>query len=62
MVAFGDAENDIEMFRVARLSVAMGQASPQVRAAATTVTADNTDDGVAIAVERLLHDGEDALR
>ncbi len=62
VVAFGDAENDIEMFRVARLSVAMGQASPQVQAAATSVTADNTDDGVAIAVERLLRDGEDALR
>ena len=61
VVAFGDAENDIEMFRVARFSVAMGQASPQVRAAATLVSADNTDDGVAVALERLLRDGEDAL-
>ena len=62
VVAFGDAENDIEMFRVARFSVAMGQASPRVQAAATMVTADNADDGVAVALERLLRDGEDAFR
>ena len=62
VVAFGDAENDIEMFRVARFSVAMGQASASVKAAATAVTADNDDDGVAVALERLLLDGENALR
>jgi len=50
------------MFRVARFSVAMGQASPQVQAAATAVTAANTDDGVAVVLERLLRDGVDALR
>ena len=32
VVAFGDAENDIEMFRVAGASVAMGQASDEVKA------------------------------
>jgi hydroxymethylpyrimidine pyrophosphatase-like HAD family hydrolase len=62
VVAFGDAENDIEMFRVARLSVAMGQASSSVKAAATAVTDDNTADGVAVALERFLREGEDALR
>lgn len=54
MVAFGDAPNDIEMFEVAGASVAMGQASDEVKAAATTVTAPNTEDGVALAIERLL--------
>lgn len=54
VVAFGDAPNDIEMFRVAGTSVAMGQASDEVKAAASMVTAPNTEDGVAQAIERLL--------
>ena len=53
-VAMGDSETDIEMFRVAGASVAMGQATDDVRAAATWVTAANTDDGVARAIEHLL--------
>jgi hypothetical protein len=57
VVAFGDAEADIEMFRVAGVSVAMGQASPHVKSMATAVTATNDDDGVAVAVERLLRTG-----
>jgi hydroxymethylpyrimidine pyrophosphatase-like HAD family hydrolase len=54
IVAFGDAENDLAMFRVAGASVAMGQASETVKQAATMVTAANADDGVAVAIERLL--------
>jgi len=54
VVAFGDAENDLAMFRVAGASVAMGQASETVKQAATMVTAANADDGVAVAIERLL--------
>jgi hydroxymethylpyrimidine pyrophosphatase-like HAD family hydrolase len=61
VVAIGDADNDIEMFRVAGASFAMGQASDEVRAAATAVTAPNAEDGVAVAVERLLAEGEGAL-
>jgi len=57
VVAFGDAEADIEMFRVAGASVAMGQASNHVKSMATTVTATNDEDGVAVAVERLLKTG-----
>jgi Cof subfamily protein (haloacid dehalogenase superfamily) len=57
VVAFGDAEADIEMFRVAGASVAMGQASEHVKSMATTVTATNDDDGVAVAVERLVATG-----
>ncbi len=53
-VAFGDAENDLELFRAAGRSFAMGQASDAVKAAATDVTASNAEDGVAVAVERLL--------
>ena len=54
VVAVGDSEADVEMFRVAGASVAMGQASPEVQAAATWVTGSNVDDGVAEAIERLL--------
>jgi len=58
VVAFGDAEADIEMFRVAGASVAMGQASEHVKSMATAVTLSNDDDGVAVAIERLLEKGE----
>ncbi len=54
VVAIGDSETDIEMFRLAGASVAMGQASDAVKAEATWVTASNADDGVADAIERLI--------
>ncbi len=57
VVAFGDAEADVEMFRVAGASVAMGQATDHVKSMATAVTASNDEDGVALAVERLLATG-----
>jgi Cof subfamily protein (haloacid dehalogenase superfamily) len=57
VITFGDAENDIEMFKVSGASVAMGQASDAVKAAATTVTAANTEDGVAQAIDRILRHG-----
>ncbi len=58
VVAFRDSVTDVEMFRVAGASVAMGQASQDVRDAATWVTTANTDHGVGRAIERLL-DGLD---
>ena len=57
VITFGDAENDIEMFKVSGASVAMGQASDAVKAAATVVTAANTEDGVAQAIDRILRTG-----
>ena len=57
VVAFGDSETDVEMFRVAGASVAMGQAAPAVQDAATWVTAPNTADGVGTAIEQLLAGG-----
>lgn len=54
VITFGDAENDIEMFRISGASVAMGQADERTKAAATVVTARNDEAGVARAVERLL--------
>jgi Cof subfamily protein (haloacid dehalogenase superfamily) len=61
VVAIGDAQNDIEMFRVAGGSFAMGQADDEVKAAASAVTAPNDEDGVAQAIERLLAEGRRAL-
>jgi hypothetical protein len=57
VVAFGDSENDIEMFRAAGASVAMGQADEHTKAEATHVTARNDEAGVARAIERILATG-----
>ena len=56
-MAFGDAENDIELFNAAGASVAMGQADDATKRAATFVSTPNTEGGVARAVERLLSEG-----
>jgi len=58
VVAFGDSGNDIEMFKIAGASVAMGQADASLKAVATYVSAPNDDDGVALAIERLLAAGD----
>ena len=52
VVCFGDMPNDVEMLRWAGLGVAMGNARPEVKAAADEVTATNDDDGVAVVLER----------
>lgn len=52
-VAFGDSENDIPMLRAAGLGVAMGNADPEVRAAADCITLSNNENGIAAALERL---------
>jgi Cof subfamily protein (haloacid dehalogenase superfamily) len=54
VVAMGDSETDVEMFRVAGASVAMGQAAAAVRSAATWVGAPHHDDGVGRSIEDLL--------
>lgn len=59
-LAVGDGRNDLEMFAWAARSVAMGQSVPEVLAAADEVTADVTDDGLALVLERLVIDGTSA--
>lgn len=51
VLVIGDGTNDLSMFAWAGRSIAMGQASPEVRAAADEVTASVEDDGVALALE-----------
>ena len=52
VMACGDSDNDLAMIRMAGLGVAMGNAEPDVLAAADAVVADNDHDGVAEAIER----------
>ncbi|MGL4174231.1 MAG: HAD family hydrolase [Actinomycetota bacterium] len=53
VMAVGDGRNDLEMFGWAGHSVAMGQATSEVRAAATSVCADVAADGLADVLDRL---------
>lgn len=50
----GDMRNDLPMFKVSGMSVAMGNASDDVKSQATDVTTSNEDEGFAGAVELIL--------
>ncbi|MEO8814500.1 MAG: HAD family hydrolase [Mycobacterium sp.] len=52
VIAFGDMPNDLPMLLRAGHGVAMGNAHPEVLAAAAEVTTPNTDDGLARVLER----------
>lgn len=52
-VAVGDAQNDTQALEAAGLAVAMGNATPDIKALADVVVADNDHDGIAEAIDRL---------
>ncbi|MFE4617951.1 Cof-type HAD-IIB family hydrolase [Streptomyces sp. NPDC056501] len=54
VAAFGDMPNDIEMLSWAGRSYAMGNAHPDVIAAASGRTVGNNEDGVAVVIEQLV--------
>jgi Cof subfamily protein (haloacid dehalogenase superfamily) len=54
IATIGDQPNDVLMFAHSGLSIAMGNASPDVQHAARRVTASNQDEGFAKAVERYI--------
>lgn len=54
IATIGDMPNDVLMFAHSGLSIAMGNADPQVKRAARRITAANTDEGFAKAVERFV--------
>ena len=60
IATIGDMPNDVLMFAHSGLSIAMGNADPQVQRAARRITAANDDEGFAKAMERfVLHTGAD---
>ena len=52
IVVLGDMDNDLDMFASAGFSIAMGNASDEVKAAASATTGSNDEDGWADAIER----------
>ncbi|HWF34336.1 MAG TPA: Cof-type HAD-IIB family hydrolase [Solirubrobacteraceae bacterium] len=54
IATIGDMPNDVLMFAHSGLSIAMGNASPEVQKAARRVTSSNEDEGFAEAVERFI--------
>ena len=57
IATIGDMPNDVLMFAHSGLSIAMGNASPEVQRAARRVTRSNADEGFAYAVERFVLGG-----
>jgi Cof subfamily protein (haloacid dehalogenase superfamily) len=51
IASIGDMQNDVSMFRQSGLSIAMGNATPDVQRAAMFTTTSNEEDGFAKAVE-----------
>lgn len=54
IAAIGDDNNDLAMIQHAGIGIAMGNAVPDVLAAADHVTASNAEDGAALAIEGIL--------
>lgn len=52
VMAFGDNYNDIDLLRSVGWGIAVENANPEVKAAAREITLRNTEDGVAIAIEK----------
>jgi Cof subfamily protein (haloacid dehalogenase superfamily) len=58
IAVIGDGGNDVAMFGRSGLSIAMGNASPEVQRAADLVTDSNSDDGFAKAIQRFILGGD----
>ena len=54
VLVLGDMQNDVAMFDVAGVAIAMGQASEKVQARATFVSSSNDDEGFAVGIDALL--------
>ena len=59
VATIGDMHNDLAMFRTSGLSIAMGNATDEVKKLATHVTASNEDEGFAGAIEMILKHNEE---
>jgi Cof subfamily protein (haloacid dehalogenase superfamily) len=56
VLAFGDADNDVDMLRFAGCGVAVGPMTEEVRRAADEIVPNVDEDGVALYVEKLLEE------
>ena len=54
IAVLGDMQNDLAMFKRAGLSIAMGNATDDIKAQASHVTAANTEDGFAKGIDWIL--------
>ncbi|HWW18401.1 MAG TPA: HAD hydrolase family protein, partial [Candidatus Saccharimonadales bacterium] len=54
IATLGDMPNDVLMFKKSGVSIAMGNASPEVQASATYVTTSNEAEGFANAIEKFV--------
>jgi Cof subfamily protein (haloacid dehalogenase superfamily) len=54
VIAIGDQQNDISMFKVAGLAIAMGNATPEVKSVATLIAPSNDEGGLAWAINELV--------
>ena len=57
IAVLGDMGNDVEMFGRAGFAIAMGNATPEVKALAQATTLSNDEDGFAAAIDRYVLDG-----
>jgi len=60
IATIGDMPNDVLMFEKSGVSIAMGNASPEVQASATYVTSTNEEEGFAKAIEEFVLSGRAA--
>jgi Cof subfamily protein (haloacid dehalogenase superfamily) len=58
VATIGDMQNDLAMFRKSGLSIAMGNATDDVKKVATHVTTSNEEEGFAGAIDMILKDNE----
>jgi Cof subfamily protein (haloacid dehalogenase superfamily) len=56
IATIGDMQNDLAMFKVSALSIAMGNATDDVKQQATHVTKSNDDEGFAAAIDIILNE------
>jgi Cof subfamily protein (haloacid dehalogenase superfamily) len=54
IIAFGDQENDLAMLNYAGYSVAMGNATENVKEKVNYITSSNNEDGIASAIEKII--------
>lgn len=54
MIAFGDAENDLDMIKRAKIGIAMGNAMESLKQVSDDITKSNQQNGIAFALEKHL--------